>query len=173
MPPSQGLATAYLSIHNLFYRHLLILILDRTAIDTIDAIDRARQYGKAISHRCFLPIDGRAIRAVGGRAVRRYGWGGSCLAGRENVLSEEECLRAAGITKLSALHVFVDLHVQMSSQFCNDGSCWAYLGNRNVEVQIKCQHRSRQENHKNRESSVLKIGHLHFHGAKLNAPPDM
>ena len=55
---------------------------------------------------------------------------------------------------LSPLHVLVD------------------LGNRQVEVEVQAQDRSREENDEHREGCVLEIGHLYFHRPELYSPTD-
>lgn len=53
---------------------------------------------------------------------------------------------------LSSLHVLVD------------------LGNRHIKVEVQAQDRSREENHENREGSVLEIGHLYLHRSEFYSP---
>ena len=73
---------------------------------------------------------------------------------KENIFPKVKLLGMECIAVLSPLHVLVD------------------LGNRQIEVEIQVQDRSRKEHDEHREGGVLEIGHLNFHGPKFHSPTD-
>jgi hypothetical protein len=98
---------------------------------------------------------------------------GGCFAQREHPLSEEEGLFPCSITLLSAMHVLVDLHINVSIElearsYVRD----SYLGYRHVEVEVETQDGTGQEDDKDGECGVFKVGQLDLHTSEFYSPGD-